>query len=324
MDMPFSLPSAHALESARSWGRTQGLTLTPIGRAQGRREFLCFRPGFYVALGHVNHVEPSREVYRSGDFIKLHFRLEGESFVGQPGAVAAQTVSAMSVSTLLQPPGLAKEECFAGEVKERSVTLCCSRSFLMDELGLSGETLRGPFGTFVRGAPQQFELARFPIDAAQYDIALALLGEPQGDAFRGIYAESKAFALLHTFLTRRFDDAAPDTAGARTRERLMPVKRYIDANLHEALEMRNLAKRFGFSESHLARRFREVFGVPLFEYVGNARLTRARGLIEDGRLSIAQIALEVGYGHAANFSTAFKRQFGMTPQGARRGMRQAH
>jgi AraC-like DNA-binding protein len=324
MDMPFSLPSAYALESARSWGRTQGLTLTPIGRARGRREFLCFRPGFYVALGHVDHAEPSREVYRSGDFIKLHFRLEGESFVGQPGAPAAQTVSAMSVSTLLQPPGLAKEEFFASEVRERSVTLCCSRSFLTQELGLSGEALSGPFGTFVRGEPQRFEFMRFPLDAVQHGISLALLGDSQGDAFRGLYAESKAFELLHTFLTRRFDDAATDRAGGRSRERLATVRRYIDANLHEALEMRQLARRFGFSESHLARRFREAFGLPLFEYVGQARLARARALVESDRLSISQIAAEAGYGHAANFSTAFKRQFGMTPQGARKAARQAH
>jgi AraC-like DNA-binding protein len=306
MEMPFSLPSDYALESARSWGRTQGLTMTPTGHARGRREFLCFRPGFYLALGHVDHAEPSREVYSSGDFIKLHFRLEGESCVGQAGAVgavgtlggmAAQTVPAMSVSTLLQPSGFAKEEVFAREVRERSVTLCCSRQFLTQELGLSGETLHGPFGTFVRAAPERFELVRFPLDAAQHDIALSLLDDPHGDTFHGIYAESKAFELLHTFLTRRFDDTGIDMANARVRERLLPVKRYVDENLHEA------------------------FGTQLFAYVANARLARARALVESGDLSIAQIAFEVGYGHAANFSTAFKRHFGTTPQGLRKAAR---
>jgi AraC-like DNA-binding protein len=334
MEMPFSLPSDYALESARSWGHTQGLTMTPTGRARGRREFLCFRPGFYLALGHVDHAEPSREVYSSGDFIKLHFRLEGESCVGQAGAVgavgtlggmAAQTVPAMSVSTLLQPSGFAKEEVFAREVRERSVTLCCSRQFLTQELGLSGETLHGPFGSFVRAAPERFELVRFPLDAAQHDIALSLLDDPHGDTsrgtFHGIYAESKAFELLHTFLTRRFDDTGIDMANARVRERLLPVKRYVDENLHEAFEMRTLAHRFGFSESRLARLFREAFGTQLFAYVANARLTRARALVESGDLSIAQIAFEVGYGHAANFSTAFKRHFGMTPQGLRKAAR---
>jgi AraC-like DNA-binding protein len=337
MDMPFSLPSAYALESARSWGRTQGLTVTPTGRAaQGRREFLSFRPGFYLAIGHVRHLEHSREVYRSGDFIKLHFRLEGESQVGQPDARATQTVHAMSVSTLLQPPGSTKEEVFASEVHERSVTLCCSRSFLVEELGLAAQQhLHGPFGAFVQSTPAHFELLRFPLAPAQHDIAAALLDDARDDAFRGLYAEGKAFELLHGFLTSRLGDRdapcgsyAPDmqTLQAReaihAREGLAQVKHYIDANLDQPFDMRALARRFGLSESRLARRFRQAFGLALFAYVAQARLARARSLLEAGRMSITEVALEVGYGHAANFSTAFKRHFGITPQGLRKAARE--
>lgn len=328
MDMPFSLPSAYALESARSWGRTQGLTVTPTGRAaQGRREFLSFRPGFYLAIGHVRHVEHSREIYRSGDFIKLHFRLEGESQVGQPDARATQTVHAMSVSTLLQPPGSTKEEVFASDVHERSVTLCCSRSFLVEELGLAAQQhLHGPFGDFVQSTPAHFELLRFPLAPAQHDIAAALLDDARDDAFRGLYAEGKAFELLHGFLTSRRDDhAAPDThtlEASQAREGLAQVKHYIDANLDQAFDMRALARRFGLSESRLARRFRQAFGLALFEYVAQARLARARSLLEAGRMSITEVALEVGYGHAANFSTAFKRRFGITPHGLRKAARE--
>jgi AraC-like DNA-binding protein len=332
MDMPFSLPSAYALESARSWGRTQGLTVTPTGRAaQGRREFLSFRPGFYLAIGQVRHLAHSREMYRSGDFIKLHFRLEGESQVGQPDARATQTVHAMSVSTLLQPPGSTKEEVFASDVHERSVTLCCSRSFLVEELGLAAQQhLHGPFGAFVQSTPAHFELLRFPLAPAQHDIAAALLDnvrdDARDDAFRGLYAEGKAFELLHGFLTSRLDDhevpGAQDLHALHAREGLAQVKHYIDANLDQAFDMRVLARRFGLSESRLARRFRQAFGLALFEYVGKARLGRARSLLEAGRMSITEVALEVGYGHAANFSTAFKRHFGITPHSLRKAARE--
>jgi len=327
MDTPFSLPSTYRLAASRNWGRTQGITVTPTGAAEGRREFLCFQPGFYLSLGHVTHHGAGREIYGGGDFIKLHFRLEGESHVGQHGALAAQVVGGMSVSTLLQPPGAAKEEIFASPVRERSVTLCCSRAFLAERLGPVQDdgSLGGPFAAFMRAPPRRFELSRFPLDAAQHAIATALLDDSgPDDAFRALYAEAKAFELLHGFLAGRHETASGVTRADVLRERLAPVRHYIDAHLGDPLEMRDLARRFGASPSRLARGFRQVFGQPIFEYVAEARLARARLLLAQGRLSVTQIALDVGYAHAANFSTAFKRRFGMSPSAAGRETARPH
>jgi AraC-like DNA-binding protein len=321
MELPFSLPSTYRLASSRNWGRTQGLTVTPTGPAEGRREFMCFRQGFYLSLGQVTHLEESREIYRGGDFIKLHFRLEGESRVGQCGAPAAQTVGGMSVSTLLQPAGAAKEEMFGGQVRERSVTLCCSRGFLAEHLGLppQGATLGGPFGTFMRAPPERFELSRFPLSAAQHGIVAALLDHAQDDTFRGLFAEAKAFELLHGFLAagHHVEATVDDPQATAMRERLAPVRAYIDAHLDQALETRDIAQRFGLSESRLQRGFRQGFDMSMFDYVTRQRLTQARSLLENGRLSVTQVALEVGYGHAANFSTAFRRHFGISPRAVR-------
>jgi AraC-like DNA-binding protein len=326
MDLPFSLPSTYRLASSRTWGRTQGLTVTPTGPAEGRREFMSFRQGFYLSLGHVTHLAESREIYRGGDFIKLHFRLEGESRVGQcgtPAAPAAQAVEGMSVSTLLQPAGAAKEEIFGGQVRERSVTLCCSRGFLAEHLGLPPQgTLGGPFGTFMRAPPERFELSRFPLSAPQRDIVAGLLDHTHDDTFRALYAEAKAFELLHGFLAAHHHDDTPaqgDPQATAMRERLAPVRAYIDTHLDQALELRDLAQRFGLSESRLSRGFRQGFDMSLFDYVTRRRLTQARTLLENGRLSVTQVALEVGYGHAANFSTAFRRHFGISPRAVWKG-----
>jgi AraC-like DNA-binding protein len=43
-------------------------------------------------------------------------------------------------------------------------------------------------------------------------------------------------------------------------------------------------------------------------------MERAMVMIRSGRLPITQIALEVGYDHPANFSTAFRRHFGVAPR----------
>jgi AraC-like DNA-binding protein len=321
MDTPFSLPSSYVCTSTRSWGRTQAVTIVPDSASQGRREFFSFHPGFYMSLGDVRHVEGSREIYPVGDFIKLHYRLEGESLVGQAGGASPQTVQAMSVSTLYQPPGSSKEEVFRPNIRERSLTLCCSRSFLADALGLEeGERLSGPFADFALTQPANMALSHFPMSALQSEIVQGLLAEERGHAFRGIYAEAKAFELLHDFLSRRVEGARESAKVRQLRERLHPLKEFIDTHLLEPLEMQELARRFGFSESSLARSFRQAYGMALFEYVQSERLQHARSLLEAGQMSVTQVALSVGYGHVANFSTAFKRHFLLTPQAAQRAV----
>jgi transcriptional regulator GlxA family with amidase domain len=168
---------------------------------------------------------------------------------------------------------------------------------------------------------------RFPLAPAQHDIALPLLDDVPHAAttlFAASTPRAKAFELLHTFLTRRFDDEVPARQASTrdARERLAPVKRYIDANLHEAFEMRVLAQALRLQREPPRAPLSRGLRLALFEYVGKARLGRARGLLEGGALSITQMALEVGYGHAANFSTAFKRHFGITPHSLRKAARE--
>jgi AraC-like DNA-binding protein len=43
-------------------------------------------------------------------------------------------------------------------------------------------------------------------------------------------------------------------------------------------------------------------------------MARARMLLEAGNLPLKQVAFEVGYSHASNFCTAFKRHFGKPPK----------
>ena len=322
MNLPFCMPSDHRIAGSRSWGRVQGVTLAPMGQTHGQREFLCFQPGFYVAMGQLLHREDRRDVYPSGDFFKLHFRLAGESRVAQAAAYGSQPIAARSVTTLVQPRDSFKEEFFAAGEEERSVTVCCSRSFLGETLGLDAAThALDPIGDYMQDARLRFELLQAPMDAAQYALASALLDSRPADPYRALYAEAKAVELLHSFLARAPKTASGAQRATTVQDRLAPVKAHIDSHLGEALDMHGLARRFGMSESRLARSFRAAFGVTVFEYIGQARLQQARSLIEGGRMAVTDVAFQVGYSHVANFSTAFKRAYGKSPQALRKEAR---
>jgi AraC family transcriptional regulator, activator of mtrCDE len=80
-----------------------------------------------------------------------------------------------------------------------------------------------------------------------------------------------------------------------------------------------LAKEAGMSRSAFAARFTESVGEGPIRYLTRWRLALARELLEsDASSSVETIAANVGYANAAAFSTAFRREFGMSPGNSRR------
>ena len=95
-------------------------------------------------------------------------------------------------------------------------------------------------------------------------------------------AIGKALSLLHTQIARAW--TADDLAGA--------------ANL---------------SRSAFAERFTLLIGQPPIKYLTNWRMQVAAQKLREGRLSIGQIAFDVGYDSEASFTRAFKRELGSPP-----------
>jgi AraC-like DNA-binding protein len=79
----------------------------------------------------------------------------------------------------------------------------------------------------------------------------------------------------------------------------------------------SLARAVGLSTSHLRRRFKAAFGRTPRAYLERVRMEEAARLIKEGNLSIKEVARRVGYCDANNFSTAFKRFYGSSPQSHR-------
>ncbi|PTT02523.1 hypothetical protein DBR11_04540 [Pedobacter sp. HMWF019] len=74
-----------------------------------------------------------------------------------------------------------------------------------------------------------------------------------------------------------------------------------------------LAKQAAMSSSKLKTLFSSVFGMPVFEYYQHHRLTYARHLIEERKLTIGEVGLKIGYNNLSKFSKAYKKQFGYLP-----------
>ena len=82
-----------------------------------------------------------------------------------------------------------------------------------------------------------------------------------------------------------------------------------------------LARQIGLNEAKLMHDFKQLFGQTIFDFSQNLRMDEAKKLLETTERSITEVAFDVGYEYSSNFTTAFKRRFGITPSAAREAFR---
>lgn len=88
---------------------------------------------------------------------------------------------------------------------------------------------------------------------------------------------------------------------------------YIDTHPENELTLAMLAKRVGYTENYLARKFKAEIGIPINAYVRKARIHRAKMLLSSTATSIQEIADGLHFCSRSYFAEAFQKETGMTP-----------
>ena len=60
--------------------------------------------------------------------------------------------------------------------------------------------------------------------------------------------------------------------------------------------------------------FKQLYGIPIYEYFSRKRMEEAIKLIDQGNLSIAEIGRELGYRNLGHFAEAFRKRYGILPK----------
>ncbi len=74
-----------------------------------------------------------------------------------------------------------------------------------------------------------------------------------------------------------------------------------------------IASQTAMSKEGCCRFFKRMTGQTLSQYLENYRVSQSLNLLSDGKLSILQIAAQVGFSNAGRFSAAFQKRMGCTP-----------
>lgn len=95
---------------------------------------------------------------------------------------------------------------------------------------------------------------------------------------------------------------------------------YIEKNIMQNIDLRELARQCGVSYYHFTRMFSMITDYTLKEYIRNRRITLASYDLTNTRDKVIDIALRYGYSSNESFTRAFKKVHGVNPSDVRRGI----
>ena len=90
------------------------------------------------------------------------------------------------------------------------------------------------------------------------------------------------------------------------------VLKYIEANYKNRITLEELASIMNISTMYFSNYFKRVFRISPKQYILNKRLTESQRLLLEGRMSVKEIAYEVGFENENYFSEFFSQKVGIS------------
>lgn len=213
-----------------------------------------------------------------------------------------------------------RSEAFSGMLEHGSaVLLPVGSAFrLSSETGYSGvfRLTRYPGATPV--ASPTTRAAICAADGPLRQIAAMLVAEMTAPAHDEILTTmGRLFAeLTHRCIARGRDSTRQGGDAALWTSRVCQI---IDSHLYSATSLHELFAGLGRSYRQLTRDVRAELGISPKTYQIQRRCEEAIRLLQTTRLSVTEIAMELGYPSSQHFAAQFRRTVGCTPTEARNG-----
>jgi signal transduction histidine kinase/DNA-binding response OmpR family regulator len=121
--------------------------------------------------------------------------------------------------------------------------------------------------------------------------------------------------LKSHFTTELPSNLKTQTLGKIDRKFISEFMSIVETNLsNEDFSVEDIGRQLGVSRIQLYRKVKALLNININDYILNARLQKAKYLLQHEETSISEIAYAVGFSSPAYFSTVFKSKFGITPK----------
>ena len=272
-------------------------------------------------------------------FYDLHLVSESGERIANSlgGTVDTEPMGERSYDTLLVGSGIETAPAApstVGFVREaaasvRRIASICLGAFTSAEAGLLDGRRATTHWAWAREQQQRFPKVRVEMDrifiadgpvwtsagmAAGIDLALGLIERDMGQDIAR--ATARNMVVYHRRAGGQSQHSAMLELDAKS-DRVQMALAYARQNLGKPLSLAKLAEAACLSPRQFTRVFRAETGQSPAKAIENLRLEAARFMLEQGRLSVEEIARATGYGDRERMRRSFLRTFGQTPQAIR-------
>ncbi|MBJ3785382.1 helix-turn-helix domain-containing protein [Devosia sediminis] len=271
------------------------------GKAFGRFGMRAFRPQVMAEAHSHGHIEFNWLTAGRLDYV----------LDGQPFGVGANRLVAFWAGIPHQTVAVHE----ADAARQINIYLPMDAFLEMQQLGRLTETLMG--GGVIALSP----------DCAGLDLLERWHGDYRsGHALRSDLVRTEIGTMFRRAALTGWETLLPPwletqgTAGrtATPTRHVVRMVRHIVENITDPLSAEDIADVVGLHPNYAADLFTKVMRVSVQKFVVRMRLIRARSLLFDGKLSVANVAIEAGFGSQTQFYEHFRKAYGMTPRQMRR------
>jgi len=129
--------------------------------------------------------------------------------------------------------------------------------------------------------------------------------------------------FLSTFLIRAPQRKEAPTKKSKDKEKdilaLKEVEQILsNKKLDKFPSIEILSKTAMMSTTKLKTKFKQVYGMKLYEFYNRNRLEKAKEMLKTGHYSVKQVGYDIGFSNLSNFAKAFKKEFGILPKDIRK------
>ncbi|WP_339312839.1 helix-turn-helix domain-containing protein [Paenibacillus sp. FSL M7-0896] len=100
----------------------------------------------------------------------------------------------------------------------------------------------------------------------------------------------------------------------KERNPMTEIVKYIEQNYPSDLSLQEMAGKFQVSREYVSRRFKQEYGINFSDYIVSVRIEKAKLLMQNPGLKLAQISEMVGFHDVKYFSKVFKKHTGHSPK----------
>ena len=162
---------------------------------------------------------------------------------------------------------------------------------------------------------QNLQLLDFNLTSIQSQFLLndilncSLVGE-----LANIYKQGKIFELLSLEISKLQNNEDIITLNDYDKRAILKVKEILLDNIQNPPSIVGLAKMVHLSEVKLKRGFKQIYKTSPYQLLVSHKMNLAKNMLESGEYNINEIALQVGYKFANNFTNAFYKEFKIRPK----------